>query len=102
MDHGFGPISDRAGTRLPGSAAAYATLDAMWAADIESLLEARRAFERTLSGWVGDLLDQRACFAPGDPHAQDRMLERQEREQALADHQDRDWHRLYQGSVLDD
>ncbi len=98
MNEGLGPISGRgrlavqAGPDVePHAAAAWMTAGLKAAGPSRAAM--RRAFQRTLAGWVGDLLTQRPTLAmpADDPH-----------EQALADHRDRDWTRLYRGSVLDD
>lgn len=57
--------------------------------------DVRQAFERTLAGWVGDLLSDRPSLSLVTPEA---MADAEE----LADYHDRDWRRLYRGSVLDD
>ena len=50
---------------------------------------ARLLYQRTMAGWVCDLLRRQggAAWPKHDP---------------LADYRDRDWRRLYQGSILDD
>ena len=55
----------------------------------EALEAARRVYRRTLANWAGDLLNARLCprWRPTDP---------------TEDYRDRDWRRLYAGSVLDD
>lgn len=97
MTEGLGPISGRgrlavqAGPDVEPRTAAAWRPGARTAGSSQAAM--RRAFQRTLAGWVGDLLTQRPTLAmpADDPH-----------EQALADYRDRDWSRLYRGSVLDD
>ena len=58
--------------------------------DEAALDDARRAYQRVLAGWAGDCLTCRRdpiAWTPPDPQA---------------DYLDRDWSRLYTGSVLDD
>ena len=50
---------------------------------------ARKMYQRTLSGWALDLLSSSRRVAWSEPVAQ-------------PDYRDRDWTRLYTGSVLDD
>jgi hypothetical protein len=97
MNEGLGPISVRGRLAVQTGPDVDVHTAPAWMAGAKaagsSQAAMRRAFQRTLAGWVGDLLTQRPTLtlAEDDPH-----------EAALADHRDRDWHRLYRGSVLDD
>jgi hypothetical protein len=57
--------------------------------DVPALVSARRMYGRALTLWASDLLRPRggATWPADDP---------------AADYRDRDWSRLYQGSILDD
>ena len=57
--------------------------------DVLGVEAARQAYLRMMAGWIGDLMSLPASvtWGPADP---------------LADFRDRNWQRLYTGSILDD
>jgi hypothetical protein len=98
MNEGLGPISGRGRLAVQAGPEVDVHTPSAWLGAGTRTAGAshaamRRAFQRTLAGWVGDLLAQRPALALPDDDPQER---------ALADYRDRDWTRLYRGSVLDD